>query len=187
MALNSQEEGRALADVLFGEYNPGGRLVQTWPRSLDQLPPMMDYDIRHGRTYMYFKGEPLYPFGYGLSYTSFAFSKLRVSAPSLSARSSIRVSIDVRNTGGRTGEEVVQLYVKHSASSVTRPIQELKGFKRVALRPGEMRTVTIELKADQLAYWNVSRHKFVVESDAVQLMIGSSSADIKLRKTIKVV
>jgi beta-glucosidase len=187
MALNSQEEGRALADVLFGDYNPGGRLVQTWPRSLDQLPPIMDYDIRHGRTYMYFKGEPLYPFGYGLSYTSFAYSKLRVSAPSLSARSSIRVSIDVRNTGGRTGEEVVQLYVKHSASSVTRPIQELKGFERVALRPGEMRTVTIELKADQLAYWNVSRHKFVVESDAVQLMIGSSSADIKLRKTIKVV
>src|SRR4030095_12910289 len=187
MALNSQEEVRALADVLFGDYNPGGRLVQTWPRSLDQLPPIMDYDIRHGRTYMYFKGEPLYPFGYGLSYTSFAFSKLRVSAPSLSARSSIRVSIDVRNTGGRTGEEVVQLYVKNLESSVTSPIQELKGFKRVALRPGEMRTVTIELKADQLAYWNVSRHKFVVESDAVQLMIGSSSADIKLRKTIKVV
>jgi beta-glucosidase len=187
MALNSQEEGRALADALFGEYNPGGRLVQTWPRSLDQLPPMLDYDIRHGRTYMYFKGEPLYPFGYGLSYTSFAYSKLHVSAPSLNAHSSIRVSIDVRNTGGRAGDEVVQLYVKHLESSVPRPIQELKGFKRVALLPGDMKTVTIELKADQLAYWNVSRHKFVVENGAVQLLIGSSSADIKLTKTIKVV
>jgi beta-glucosidase len=187
MTLNSQEEGRALADALFGEYNPGGRLVQTWPRSLDQLPPMLDYDIRHGRTYMYFKGEPLYPFGYGLSYTSFAYSKLHVSAPSLNAHSSIRVSIDVRNTGGRAGDEVVQLYVKHLESSVPRPIQELKGFKRVALLPGDMKTVTIELKADQLAYWNVSRHKFVVENGAVQLLIGSSSADIKLTKTIKVV
>jgi beta-glucosidase len=187
MALNSQEEGRALADVLFGDYNPGGRLVQTWPRSLDQLPPMLDYDIRHGRTYLYFKGEPLYPFGYGLSYTSFAYSKLHVSAPSLNAHSSIRVSIDVTNTGSRTGDEVVQLYVKHLKSSVTRPIQELKGFRRVTLRPGEMRTVTMELKAEQLAYWNVSRHKFVVESGAVQLLVGSSSADIKLTKTIKVV
>jgi beta-glucosidase len=187
MALNSQEEGRALADVLFGEYNPGGRLVQTWPRSLDQLPPMLDYDIRHGRTYMYFKGEPLYPFGYGLSYTRFAYTNLRVSTASLRADSSIRVSVDVRNTGGRAGDEVVQLYVKHLESSVTRPIQELKGFKRVALLPGDMKTVTIELKAEQLAYWNVSRHKFVVESGAVQLLVGSSSADIKLTKTIKVV
>jgi beta-glucosidase len=187
MALNSQEEGRALADVLFGEYNPGGRLVQTWPRSLDQLPPMLDYDIRHGRTYMYFKGEPLYPFGYGLSYSRFAYTNLRVSTASLSAGGSVRVSVDVRNTGGRVGDEVVQLYVKYLQSSVTRPIQELKGFRRVALLPGDMKTVTIELTADQLAYWNVSRHKFVLENGAVQLLIGSSSADIKLRKTIKVV
>ena len=83
---HAQEEGTAIAEVLFGDYNPGGRLVQTWPKSLDQLPPMMDYDIRHGRTYMYFKGEPLYPFGYGLSYTTFKYSNLRTSAAKLSAK-----------------------------------------------------------------------------------------------------
>jgi beta-glucosidase len=147
---------------------------------------MLDYDIRHGRTYMYFKGEPLYPFGHGLSYTTFAYANLRASNRSLADGGSIRVSVDVRNTGDRTGEEVVQLYVKHLNSSVSRPIQELKGFRRVALQPGEIKTVTLELRAAELAYWNVTRHKFVVESGAVQLLIGSSSADIRLKKTIKV-
>ena len=187
LALNSQEEGRALADVIFGDYNPAGRLVQTWPRSLEQLPPMMDYDIRHGRTYMYFKGEPLYPFGYGLSYTSFSYSNLRASAQSLPAKSSILMSFDLKNTGSRAGEEVVQLYVKHLASSVQRPGQELKAFKRLSLRPGETRKVTLELKGEQLAYWDVSRHQFVAESGSTQIMIGSSSADIKLKKLLKVV
>jgi beta-glucosidase len=186
MALNSQEEGNALSDVLFGGYNPAGRLVQTWPRSLEQLPPMMDYDIRHGRTYMYFKGEPLYPFGYGLSYTSFSYSNLRTSGESLRANGSILVKVDLKNTGIRAGEEVVQLYVKHLLSSVQRPEKELKAFARIALRAGETRTVTLELKGEQLAYWEVSRHEFVVEPGTVQIMIGSSSADIKLRKLIKV-
>jgi len=186
MALNSQEEGNALADVLFGDYNPAGRLVQTWPRSLDQLPPMMDYDIRHGRTYMFFKGEPLYPFGYGLSYTSFSYSNLRTNAKSLHANGSILVKVDLKNTGSRAGEEVVQLYVKHPNSSIQRPLQELKAFRRLALRPGETRTVTFELKGEQLSYWDVSRRKFVVESGSSQLMIGSSSADIKLKKPVSV-
>jgi beta-glucosidase len=187
MALNSQEEGNALADVLFGDYNPAGRLVQTWPRSLEQLPPMMDYDIRNGRTYMYFKGEPLYPFGYGLSYTSFSYSNLRTSARSLPASGSILVKVDLKNTGSRAGEEVVQLYIKHLASSVQRPTQELKAFRRLALRPGEIRTVTLELKAEQLVYWDASRHRFVVERGSTEIMIGSSSADIKLKKLVKVV
>jgi len=186
MALNSQEEGNALSDVLFGDYNPAGRLVQTWPRSLEQLPPMMDYDIRHGRTYMYFKGEPLYPFGYGLSYTSFSYSNLRTSAKSLPASGSILVKVDLKNTGSRAGEEVVQLYVKQLNSSVQRPPKELKAFRRLALQPGETRTVTLELKGEQLAYWDVSRHRFVVESGSSQIMIGSSSADIKLKKLVKV-
>ncbi|HKE58598.1 MAG TPA: glycoside hydrolase family 3 C-terminal domain-containing protein, partial [Pyrinomonadaceae bacterium] len=118
MALNSQEEGNALADVLFGDYNPAGRLVQTWPSALDQLPPMLDYDIRHGRTYMYFKGEPLYPFGYGLSYTTFAYSNLRVSSSTVSGKTAVTVSVDVKNTGSRAGDEVVQLYVTHLNSAV---------------------------------------------------------------------
>ncbi len=136
---------------------------------------------------MYFKGKPLYPFGYGLSYTGFRYSNLRTSARSLPAHGSLLVSVDLKNTGSRAGEEVVQLYVKHLTSSVPRPAQELKAFRRLALRAGETRTVTLELKGEQLAYWDVSRHKFVVESDSFQIMIGSSSADIKLKQQLKVV
>ncbi|MGA7630907.1 MAG: glycoside hydrolase family 3 C-terminal domain-containing protein, partial [Terriglobales bacterium] len=154
MAHNSQEEGNALADVLFGDYNPAGRLVVTWPISLDQLPPMMDYDIRHGRTYMYFRQKPLYPFGYGLSYTTFAYSNLRTSAEQLKHDGEITMSVDVRNVGLRAGDEVVEMYVAHVNSKVERPIEELKGFKRIALEPGETKTVSLPLKASVLAYWN---------------------------------
>lgn len=181
---NSEEEGNALADVLFGDYNPAGRLVQTWPRSIEQLPPMMDYDIRHGRTYMYFRGEPLYPFGYGLSYTTFAYSNLQTSANTLRANGSLKVSVDVKNTGKRAGEEVVQLYVKHMDSKVERPLKELKGFRRIALQPGEQKTVTLELKGEQLAYWDATRHRFTVENGRVQVMIGSSSTDLRLSKVV---
>ncbi len=145
MTHASQELGNALADVLFGDANPGGRLVQTWPRSLDQLPPMMDYDLRHGRTYMYFRGEPQYPFGYGLSYTTFAYANLRTSAPSLARGGAIDVSVDVTNTGARAGDEVVQLYVRYPESKVDRPLKQLRGFQRVALAPGETRTVALRL------------------------------------------
>jgi beta-glucosidase len=184
---NAQEEGSAIAEVLFGDYNPGGRLVQTFPRSLDQVPAKMDYNIRHGRTYMYFQGSPLYPFGYGLSYTTFRYSNLRTSATALRAGGEIAVSVDVTNTGKRTGDEVVQLYVKHLNSTVERPIKEVKGFRRVALMPGQTRTVTLPLKAETLAYWDMARQRWEVEADKVSLMLGSSSADVKLDKTIAVV
>jgi len=184
---NSQELGNALADVLFGDYNPAGRLVQTWPRALNQLPPMMDYDIRKGRTYMYFKGEPLYPFGYGLSYTTFKYSNLRTTSDGIPENGQITVSVDVQNAGSRAGDEVVQMYVQHLDSKVQRPIKELKGFKRVTLQPNETQTVQIPLKADLLAYWNADMHKFVVENDKIKIMLGGSSADIKLGKTVDVV
>ena len=186
LAHSSQEEGNALADVLFGDYDPAGRLVQTWPRSLAQLPSMMDYDIRHGRTYMYFKGEPLYPFGYGLSYTTFAYSNLKTSAASISSRGEITVSVEVQNTGPGAGEEVVQMYVKHLNSSVPRPRVELKGFSRIALAPGQTKTVRLTLPAERLAYWDTNTDTFTVEKDRIQIMIGASSADIKLRKTLEV-
>ena len=134
----SEEEGNALADVLFGDYNPAGRLVETWPQSLEQLPPMMDYNIRDGRTYMYFKGKPLYPFGYGLSYTTFKYSDLKTSAPALAKEGSLTVSVKVKNTGNRAGEEVVQLYVKHQKSALEHPLRELRGFQ-VAFQPGEQK------------------------------------------------
>ena len=129
MALNSQEEGRALATVLFGDYNPAGRLVQTWPRSLDQLPPMMDYDIRRGRTYMYFRDTPLYPFGYGLSYTTFAYRNLQTHSAATPSSGVIGVTVMVKNTGQRAGDEVVQLYVKHLDSAVQRPSKRVGGFQ----------------------------------------------------------
>ena len=186
MTHNSQEAGNALADALFGDYNPGGRLVVTWPQSLDQLPPMMDYDIRHGRTYMYFKGKPLYPFGYGLSYTSFEYSNLKTSAEQVRAKAEIDVSVDVHNSGTRAGDEVVQLYVKHMDSKVERPIEELKGFRRITLGPGETQTVHLTLRASALAYWDASKGSFEVEPDQVNLRVGSSSADIRLQKMISV-
>jgi len=184
---NAQEEGSAIADVLFGDYNPGGRLVQTFPKSLDQVPAKMDYDIRHGRTYMYFQGDPLYPFGYGLSYTTFRYANLKTSVATLGAAGEIRVSVDVTNTGKRKGDEVVQLYVKHLNSAVGRPIKELKGFRRVTLMPGQTRTVVLPLKAETLAYWDMARQRWEVEADQVKLMVGSSSADVMLEKTVAVV
>jgi beta-glucosidase len=186
MTHNAQEEGTAIADVLFGDFNPGGRLVQTFPKSIDQVPPMMDYDIRHGRTYLYFKGEPLYPFGYGLSYTTFKYSRLQTSASRVRADGEIVVSVDITNAGKRRGDEVVQLYVKHLNSKVDRPLKELKGFRRITLAPNETRTVQIPLKAQALAYWDAGKKSWVVEPDRVKLMVGSSSADVKLEKTIDI-
>lgn len=182
----SEELGNALADVLFGDYNPAGRLVQTWPKSMDQVPPMMDYNIRDGRTYMYFKGEPLYPFGYGLSYTTYKYSGLKTSSPTLAKDGAMDVSVDVRNTGARAGEEVVQLYVKHEKSAYEHPAQELRGFKRVALQPGETKTVVLRLPATSLGYWDRAKHAFVVEGGKLELRVGASSADERLKTTIQV-
>jgi beta-glucosidase len=186
MTQSSEELGNALADVLFGDFNPAGRLVQTWPKSLRQLPPMMDYDIRHGRTYMYFKDRPLYPFGYGLSYTTFEYSGLKTSAPILGRDGVVTVSVDVKNSGRRAGEEVVQLYVRRLDSLADRPRQELRGFKRVALQPGETKTVEIPLPARSLGHWDAGRHASIVEAGAVDILVGASSEDIRLQKSITV-
>ena len=182
----AQDQGTAIADVLFGDYSPSGRLVQTWPKSLDQLPDMGDYNIRHGRTYMYFKGEPLYPFGYGLSYTSFRYSNLRLSSTKLAASGIVTVSVDVKNTGKRGGDDVVQIYAQHPQSKVERPLKELKGFQRVTLKPNESKTVQIPISAASLAYWNEQKHSWEVEHGPVKIMVGRSSADLLLEKMIAV-
>jgi beta-glucosidase len=186
MAHSSQDEGTALAAVLFGDYNPGGHLVVTWPKSLDQLPPMMDYNIRDGRTYMYFKGEPLYPFGYGLSYTTFKYANLRTSSPQLAKDGAVTVSVDVTNTGSRAGDAVVQLYVKHLGSKVARPGEELKGFKRVGIQPGETKAVEIPLRASALGYWDEKISGFRVEAEPIRVMVGNSSADVQLSTEVRV-
>jgi beta-glucosidase len=186
MSHTSQEEGNAVADVLFGDYNPAGRLVATWVKSLDDLPPMMDYDIRKGRTYMYFKGQPLYPFGFGLSYTTFEYSNLRTSADSVNAVGEVAVSVDIKNTGTRAGDEVMQLYVKRLNSAVARPIKELRGFERITIRPNETRTVRLPLKGTDLTYWDTDKQRFVLETGSVTIMLGASSADTRIEKTIAV-
>ena len=181
-----QAAGTAIADVLFGDYNPGGRLPVTFYKSVDDLPPFDDYRME-GRTYRFFKGTPLYPFGYGLSYTSFAYKQLRTSAGTLRADDTLTVRVDVTNTGQREGDEVVQLYVRHLGSRVTRPREDLRGYRRVTLRPGETRTVQFPLVAASLAYWNPDSHRWVVEDEPVEIAVASAAADLRLRRTVRVV
>jgi beta-glucosidase len=186
MVHNSEEQGDGLADVLFGDYDPAGRLTQTWVRDEADLPPMMDYNIRDGRTYMYAKAKPLYAFGFGLSYTSFAYSHLRVSAPVLKDGETAMVSVEVKNTGARAGDEVVQMYVSHEGSGVERPMEELKGFARVSLRAGETKTVTLPLAAKALAYWDEKTKAFAVEKDRVEIKVGGSSDDLAVKAVVQV-
>jgi len=151
------------------------------------LPPMMDYNIRDGRTYMYFKGQPLYPFGYGLSYTKFKYSGLKTSTPTLAKDGALTVSVEVKNTGDRAGDEVVQLYVHHEQSALEHPAEELRGFQRVTLKPGETQTVQIPLTAKALAYWNMTTHAFEVEPGKIELRVGASSEDVRVKKTITLI
>jgi beta-glucosidase len=147
---------------------------------------MMDYDIRDGRTYMYFQGQPLYPFGYGLSYTTFEYSNLGTSSPTLAHDGTLTVSVNVKNTGNRAGDEVVQLYVKHFNSKVPRPLKELRGFQRVPLQPGETKTVEFPLTTKSLAYWDLTQHAWVVEPDQVEISAGGSSIEDHLKTRITV-
>ncbi len=189
MAHSGQESGTALAEALFGDVNPGGRLVETWPRSIDQLPPMMDYDIRHGHTYLYFKGEPLFPFGYGLSYTNFKYSNLKMNTTSVKTNGQINVTFELINSGSRPGDEVVQLYLKYMDSKIQRPNKELKGFQRVFLEPGKTKEIQFAVKASDLAYWRENKERpldpaqgsWNVEPGRVQIQVGSSSKDIHLK------
>jgi beta-glucosidase len=182
----AQEQGNAVADVIFGDYNPGGRLTQTWPKSVAQLPPIEDYDLRKGRTYMYSTTEPLYPFGHGLSYTTFAYSNLRFSASRLAENAPITVRVDVTNTGSRSGTEVIQLYVSHIGSTVPRPRKELKGFDRILLRARETRTVEIPIRSEDLAYWDQAHSRWQLEQDSVMVMVGGSSARPAIQKRLAV-
>lgn len=183
-----QEQGHALADVMFGASNPGGKLDTTWYRDVSDLPDFHSYNIRYGRTYMYFQGMPLYPFGHGLSYTTFQYADLQVTGNSLAPGSDVSVQIELSNTGKRDGDEVVQFYVHVEGGTVQRPIKQLVAFERVHLATGASRTVKFKLSHDNLAlrYWNEDRYEFVVDPGTVELMLGSSSADIRLRHQVKV-
>ncbi|MET8266651.1 glycoside hydrolase family 3 C-terminal domain-containing protein [Micromonospora arida] len=182
------ETGHAVADVLFGDRNPSGRLTQTWYRSDSQLPPdLLEYDIiSSGQTYLYSRAKPLYPFGHGLSYTRFRYGQLRAGAQSVAADGTITASVDVTNVGSRAGTEVVQLYTHQRTSRDTTPIRQLKAFQQVKLAPGQTRTVTLRLPAADLAHWDVTRSRWVVESSVHDLMVGASVEDIRARAAVRV-
>jgi beta-glucosidase len=186
MTHNSQEEGHGLADVLFGSYSPAGRLNQTWPTGDAQLLPILDYDLTHGRTYLYSKDKPLYPFGYGLSYTTFAYEGLTLSAPKVAADGSVKVTVKVKNTGKRASDEVVQLYVQHLGSAVSRPQLELKGFERVHLAAGAVQDVTLEVKPHDLAYWDETAHNWRIEKEKIRLLAGGSSDKLPVNAVLEV-
>jgi beta-glucosidase len=180
------EGGDAIADVLFGDANPEGRLPHTVYASESQVPPQDEYDVTKGFTYMYLNGKPLFPFGHGLSYTRFKYSDLRVSPKQISVTGQVLVRVDVENTGKRAGDEVVQLYVHEVRSSVKRPSKELRGFERVSLLPGQKKTIAFTLAGEKLAFWDVRTHGFVVEPGAFDVLVGSSSQDIHVQTRIEV-
>jgi len=181
-----QAQGTAIAEVLFGDYNPGGKLTCTWYRSLDQLPDMHDYDLTKGRTYQYFEGDPLYPFGYGLSYTSFRVDNLIAERKALWQNKTARYSVQVANTGKHAGAEVVQLYIVPPASTVKRPRRQLAGFQRVFLKPGEQKTVTFDVphSAQPFWYWSESAKRFVCQPGVATVEIGTSSTHTPLKASL---
>ncbi|MFG1855116.1 glycoside hydrolase family 3 C-terminal domain-containing protein [Actinomadura geliboluensis] len=181
------ETGNALASILFGDESPSGKLPQTWYRSDEQLPDILDYDIiKSDRTYQYFKGKPLYPFGYGLSYTAFRYGKPRLSSHSVGRDGTVTVTVPVTNIGKKAGDEVVQLYTHQQKSRVKQPVKTLRAFDKVHVEPGRTVTATFRLDASDLAIWDVTRNRWTVEKAKHGLLIGSSSADIRQRAALTV-
>ncbi len=181
-----QETGHAVADVLFGDFNPGGKLPISFPRSAGHLPVFYNYKPSARRGYLFDDVSPLYAFGYGLSYTTFEIKNVRLAKKSIRRNEATRVMADVTNTGKRAGSEVVQMYIRDTVSSVTRPLKELKGFRKLFLQPGETKTVTLDITPDSLAFYDI-KMKFVVEPGEFEIMVGNSSRDRDLQKvTLKV-
>jgi beta-glucosidase len=178
-----EEGGTAIAEVLFGDYNPGGRLPYTVYQAVANIPPMKEYDITKGFTYMYFDGNVEWAFGHGLSYTTFDYSNLSVTGTMPTGP--LTITAQIRNTGSRAGDEVVQLYVRDVDASVKRPKKQLMGFERVSLRPGETRSVSFTVSPERLAFWDEKRQAWIVEPGAFEVMVGSSSADVRLKAEIK--
>jgi beta-glucosidase len=176
-----QETGHAVAEVLFGDFNPGGKLPISIPRSAGHLPAFYNYKPSARRGYLFDEVSPLYAFGYGLSYTNFAIENVRLAKPKIRRDGRTQVLADVTNRGARAGSEVVQMYVRDRVSSATRPIKELKAFRKVFLEPGETKSVAFELTPEQLAFYDIHM-KFVVEPGEFEIMVGSSSRDSDLQK-----
>jgi beta-glucosidase len=176
-----QETGRAIAEALFGDVNPGGKLPITIPRSVGHVPAYYNHKPAARRGYLFDDVAPLYAFGFGLSYTRFEFGKPRLKKSTIGKNESTVVRVDVTNTGPRAGDEVVQMYIRDKVSSVTRPVKELKGFERITLAPGETKTVSLEIAPEHLAFYDIDM-KYVVEPGDFEIMVGNSSRDQDLQK-----
>ncbi len=181
-----QETGRAVADVLFGEVNPSGHLPVTIPRSVGQLPLFYNHKPSALRGYLFSSTEPLFPFGYGQSYTTFEYSNLQLETEQIGPQGTTTATVEVTNTGDRAGADVVQMYLRDRVSSVTRPVQELRGFERVTLDPGETTTVTFELGPDDLSFWGPDMEE-IVEPGMFDIMVGHNAADITQTVSLEVV
>ena len=175
-----EEAGHAIADVLLGNSEPGGRLPYTVYASEAQVPPTDVYDVSSGFTYMYLKGEPLYPFGYGLGYTTMKFSDLKLSKTTAGPEESLDATVTLENTGKRDGAEVVQIYAKEPAGKVIKPRVRLVAFQRVELKSGERKTVTIPVEVARMRYWDEVRHAFVADPGVYQLSAGASSENLQV-------
>ncbi len=178
-----EQGGNALADILFGDVNPSGRLPITFYSSVNDLPAFEDYSMK-GRTYRYFTGKPLYPFGYGLSYTTFAYADINTSKPQYKVDETIQLSCTVTNSGSRDGYEVAQLYVKDS--KVDGPIKSLKGIQKIFLKKGESKQVAFTVPVKDLAHWNAAKHAYTVEKGKYTLQVAASSADAKIEKVVSI-
>jgi beta-glucosidase len=178
-----QETGGAVADVLFGDFNPGGKLPMTIPRSAGHVPAFYNYKPSARLGYLFGDVSPLYPFGLGLSYTTFRLDNVRLTRESMARSESTTVQVELTNTGRRAGTEVVQVYIRDRVSTVTRPVKELKGFAKVRLEPGEKRSVTIDITPASLAFFDINMD-YVVEPGEFEIMVGTSSRDSDLQTVI---
>jgi len=184
--MGGSQSGNAIADILFGDVNPGAKLPVSFPRTVGQIPIYYNHlntgrppdpSNRYNSKYSDIPSTPLFPFGYGLSYTTFKISNLQLSAPQINVNGKLTVSVEVENTGRRAGDEVVQLYIRDPVASMARPVKELKGFQRVSLQPGEKKRVEFVLASEQLGFWN-RELRYVVEPGEFRVMVGANSVDL---------
>jgi beta-glucosidase len=184
---DGEYSGKAIAEVLFGDVNPGGKLPETFYASTKQLPPMSDYDlIDHPRTYMYFEKPVLFPFGFGLSYTTFKYSNIKLSSDKIKTNGEIEVSFTVQNSGKVKGDEVAQVYVHDIDATIKVPVNQLKRFQRITLTPGESKTLTFKIPASEFSFYDTGTNDFKIEPGSWEIQIGSSSKDIRLKKTFTI-
>jgi beta-glucosidase len=183
---SGQAQGTGLAALLCGDANPGGKLSQTWPTGIEQLPPMRDYDLRRGRTYLYSKHKPLFAFGHGLSYTRFELGAAKLAAPAIKAGGKLSLSVELANTGSHDGDEVLQLYVRWTGSKIDRPIRALKAFQRISVPKGQKRTAELVLHADDLRHWDEAKHAWALEAGSLELELGTGSDAIQQRLKLEV-